>query len=57
MNNNIKSEVGNKLWNTISNFGVSSVRDDVMSIKLIEAMELKDKKGLEGRNMVKNVLP
>lgn len=44
------------MWNSISKLWVTGVLDDSMSVKLLEVLELKDKKGLEGKKMVPNLL-
>lgn len=41
---NNKCDVGKKLWDSITKLGVLSVGEDSMSIKLIEFMEMNDKR-------------
>lgn len=49
---NHNSKVGKKLWNSISNLGVTSIVEDSMCVKLLDAMEKKYKKGEEGKKIV-----
>lgn len=42
-----KSDVGRKVWNSISRLGVTYEGDDNISINMLERMELRDQKGLK----------
>lgn len=50
-------EVGRKVWGSISKFGVIGKVDIASSIKVVEAMEMRDKEGKVGRKAALTLLP
>lgn len=55
--NSGNSEVGRRVWESILNLGIISRVDPGMSVKLVEAMEKRDKEKLLGKEVIINKCP
>lgn len=52
----VKSEVGQRLWKTITNLGVAGGAEVGTCIKLVEDMENRDSVGMKGKKGFKKML-